>query len=550
MLTRIYIKNIALIDELEIQLGAGFNVITGETGAGKSITVEALLLILGERASSSILRQSTQRAVVEASFLVAGLKHIKSYLDENAILLEDDTLIIKREIFSDGKSKAFVNGSQVTASFLKTLGEYLIDLHGQHEHQSLLKKPYQRDFLDTFLEIHDLRKNVSACYKSLHLAIKEKEQIESTIHTRQQQLDYLKFQEKEVLDLKLQPGEEESLINECKIASQAEHIRALLHTIIHLLNGQEPSLTDQWRTLTQTFQDLIQCDESLKDHLDAIQSTSCCLENLEMTAERRLQAIDIDPEHLRWMEERIFEIKRLKKKYGDDLTGFLESLQKDIRLLDNTQQNLELFSQKISQLQSEYDRVALSLRKHRLQGGKELSKTIEKELHDLGMKGASFFVQVSPTDDGATGKDEISFLISTNAGQPQKPIQDIISGGELSRVMLALKTLLRKRVSVPNLIFDEIDVNLGGETAKRVGKKLVEVARNHQIIVITHLAIIAAYAQHHFYIEKMTQNKSVSTRVRLLNYDDRKKEIARMLSGDNKHSVALTHAEELLNTVK
>ncbi len=550
MLKRLFIKNIALISEIEIEWGSGFNALTGETGAGKSITVEALLLILGDRASADLIREGESKGIVEASFEIKNLNQVHTLLDEQGIEIEEHQLIVRREISSDGKSRAFVNGAQVNLAFLKSLGEHLVDLHGQHEHQSLLQPVHQREFLDIFAGLIPLRTSVQESFQLLQSIIQKKKELEASLRDRDRQLDFLRFQAKEIKDIHLENEEEDKIEEEIRLLSHSEKIQELVKSIDTLLNDADPALFDQIFQLINSVQELSTIDAELSSQVNAAEEIRFKLEDIQSVVKNKFGSIEYDPERLQYLGDRLLEIGRLKKKYGANLGEILIETEKKIEELEKGEAGLQEIETQIQSLQKNYDEKANRLRKERKSWGQKLSIGIVKELEGLGLKGSSFEIRLQEIPPSPSGMDDVIFYISTNVGHSPKPLHEVVSGGELSRIMLAIKTLLTKKALVPVLIFDEIDANLGGQTAHKVAVKLQEVSQSHQIIVITHLAQIAAYADQQYYVEKIQANKKVSTRVLLLSSEDRTKEIARMLGSAQISSVALTHAKELLSTAQ
>ncbi|MBI1883411.1 MAG: DNA repair protein RecN [Chlamydiae bacterium] len=543
MLKRLFIKNLALIESLEIEWGEGFNVLTGETGAGKSITVEALLLILGEKASSNWIRDGESKGMVEASFVIHS-QELRSFLSQQGLSPEGDELVIRREISSDGKSRAFVNDSQVNLSSLKSLGEKLVDLHGQHEHQSLLKPQSQKDFLDVFGDLLESREAVRKDYFTLQEVLKKKELLQASLSDRDKQLDFLKYQEKELQALNLQENEEQSLEEEGKFLKHSQEIRQRVGSIEENLGGEESSLTDPLTKLIADLRALGTFDETFLKEAQGIEELQYRLEDVRSLVRNKFHFLEDDPGRLNFIEERLLEIKRLKKKYGDNLKEVLIQVSEKLSSLEKGEEGLEALNQEIEKCQKSYQKKALALTKARKEAGVQLSRAVGKQLETLGLQSSIFEARVGGSLPGPTGQDEVLFYISTNKGMTPKPLHEIVSGGELSRIMLALKTLLHQKNFVPVLVFDEIDVNLGGETAHQVAAKLKEVSRHHQIIVITHLAQIAACSDHHYYVEKVVIGQKTVTKVRNLDEKGRTPEIARMLGGATEG--ALQHAQELL----
>lgn len=545
MLKRLFIKNIALIQQLEIEWGKGFNALTGETGAGKSITVEALLLILGERAASDLIREGEDKAFVEAVFENAP-QNTQKLLNEQGIDLEDDEVIVRREISMDGKSRSFVNGMQVPLSFLKTLGDDLVDMHGQHEHQSLFKNQSQRDFLDLFGNLLPLRSSVSELFAELNAQRKKRDALFNALSDRDRQMDLLKYQQKEIEAVKELIGREEELGEEQNLLSHAEKIQEIYRNFEMIVSESENPLKDQLGKAVTCLESLKQFDSSLSSELEHLEELRIKLSDIEDILRNKFKSFEYDPERLNWLEENLLELKRLRRKYGENLAEVLSLAHQKIQELERGSMSLDEIDIEIGNCKTKYKEKAGLLTEKRKQAGEKLSKAIAKELTELGLKGSAFSVSIEQGGESIWGMDQISFLISTNSGQSLKPLKDIVSGGELSRVMLAIKTVLTAKSFVPVLIFDEVDANLGGQTAHQVAVKLRELSLNHQIIVITHLPQIAAYADSHFFVQKFKIPKGVSVSVARLSREERPGEIVRMLGGMNQSDAALVHAQELL----
>lgn len=545
MLKRLFIKNIALISQLEIEWGKGFNALTGETGAGKSITVEALLLILGERASVDLIREGQDKGSVEAVFDDVS-KNIQKLLNDQGVDLDGTELIIRREIALDGKSRAFVNGMQIPVSSLKRLGDELVDMHGQHEHQSLLKTQNQRDFLDVFGNLNSLRSSVSEIFTQLTSVKKKRESLAAALLDQDRQLDFLKYQQKELEAVRENFEKKSEMEEEQYLLSHAEKIQEIYQNFEMIVSESEMSLKDQLGKSFSCLADLKEFDSSLSEEVDQWEEIRIKVNDVEDILRKKFSSFEYDPERLRWLEENLLELKRLEKKYGENLAAALSSVQHKIEELERGNLSLEEIDVEILQHEKNYTEKASVLTEKRKQTAEKLGKSISKELNELGFKGAVLSIAVEKAEQGAFGADQIRFLISTNPGQSLKPLQDIVSGGELSRVMLAIKTVLNAKFFVPVLIFDEIDANLGGQIAHQVALKLRALSKNHQVLAITHLAQIAAYANIHFYIEKIETKEGVATHLRMLSEDMRVSEIARMLAGNQDSNVALTHARELL----
>jgi len=553
MLTELNIKNFAIIDSLNITFEKGFNVLTGETGAGKSIIVDAVDLVLGGRASSEMIRSGCEEAVVEAAFDISDVKGVSEKLGEMGIE-KDDNLVIKRTLSASGKNKVFINGSMATIAMLSDVGEFLVDIHGQHEHQTLIKVERHIDVLDEYAALGPLRQEMSEIYSEWNRVKDELESLKSSEADKEKKVDLLRFQSDEIEKAALKVDEDEELLEERKLLSNAGRLYESANTALEILYLQSGSALELIKKAGSNVTDISIIDESMRVTLDAINSASASIEDAALTLRDYVGRISFDPERLNEIEERLDLIGRLKRKYGNTVSEILKYREEVDRELDG----IERAEERIGELEREGERlkdkglkVAETLSERRKKGSDELTKKVVKELSDLGMKKAIFEVKMERLNDiSAKGSDKVEFLLSSNPGEATKPLSKIASGGELSRIMLALKKVLANPTGAPTMVFDEVDSGIGGGIAEVVGRKLREVAEGRQVLCITHLAQIAAMADLHYAVSKGENKGRTTTTVSRLSGDERVDEVARMLGGMTITEATKRHAEEMINLVR
>ena len=553
MLTELNIKNFAIIDSLNITFEKGFNVLTGETGAGKSIIVDAVDLVLGGRASSEMIRSGCEEAVVEAAFDISDVKGVSEKLGEMGIE-KDDNLVIKRTLSASGKNKVFINGSMATIAMLSDVGEFLVDIHGQHEHQTLIKVERHIDVLDEYAALGPLRQEMSEIYSEWNRVKDELESLKSSEADKEKKVDLLRFQSDEIEKAALKVDEDEELLEERKLLSNAGRLYESANTALEILYLQSGSALELIKKAGSNVTDISIIDESMRVTLDAINSASASIEDAALTLRDYVGRISFDPERLNEIEERLDLIGRLKRKYGNTVSEILKYREEVDRELDG----IERAEERIGELEREGERlkdkglkVAETLSERRKKGSDELTKKVVKELSDLGMKKAIFEVKMERLNDiSAKGSDKVEFLLSSNPGEATKPLSKIASGGELSRIMLALKKVLANPTGAPTMVFDEVDSGIGGGVAEIVGRKLREVAEGRQVLCITHLAQIAAMADLHYAVSKGENKGRTTTTVSRLSEDERVDEVARMLGGMTITEATKRHAEEMLKVVR
>lgn len=551
MLIELRIRDYAVIDDLSLQLKAGLNALSGETGAGKSIIVGALSLLIGERASSQVVRKGAQRAMVEAVFDIQGTEGLQERLKELGFPTEEGLLILRREVASEGRNRAWINGSPATAAAVGEMGGRLVDIHGQHEHQSLLSPPEQRNILDVFSGAEALATGV----RNLHQEAAEKRKALEARQTRIRELearaDFLRFQLREIEDAGLVVGEEGSMEEEARRLEHAQELAAGARELHEGLYGGENSASDLVAALKDLLARLSRLDPSLTSSTAALADAYHLLAETGQQLGSYATGIEDDPARLEEIRRRQDLIFRLKRKYGPELQDVLEMAKRvggELEELEGASFDLKSDEKALSGIDGEFLERAGELTLQRKEGAERLARSVQEVLPDLGLPKGEFLVQLKRLEaPGRGGAESVEFLVSLNPGFEPGPLTKIASGGELSRVMLALKSVLAEVDRIPTLIFDEIDSGIGGSVANQVAQKLRQVAQHHQVFVITHLPQLASKAHHQLSVRKGEVEGLASTEVRELTGEDRITEVARMLGGDPNSPTSRVHARELLD---
>jgi DNA repair protein RecN (Recombination protein N) len=550
MLATLRIKNLALVADLTVEFQPGFNVITGETGAGKSILIGALNLLLGERADRTMIRGDCDSCAVEAAFGVSSLNEtINRFCEESGIEpCDNQQLLIRRVFTASGTNKQFINGSPATLNLLKTLGEWLVDIHGPHEHQSLLHPARQLAILDAFGKLEKEREKLAELLRERIELESAKAALIVDERTYAQQLDLLRFQVKEIVTARLLPEKDSSIEQEYQRASNVARLLELTQTALRLLAQDEQSLIVQAGALGRTLQELSRLD-SAAGHLAKSQTHAMeVLRELQLELDDYAEKLEIDPDRLAALEERLNLIQSLKRKYGPalaDVIAFGEEATRKLTSLEQRDSELERLNAELVKLDGRLAVAAAALSAARRKIIPELRKAVTKQLTALAFRQGLFDVLLTPAPVTLTGADRIEFQIAPNPGEPPRPLRDIASSGELARVMLGLKTVLAEVDKVPLLVFDEVDANVGGEIANAVGRKMRQIAQHRQVLCITHLPHVAANATSHYVVSKETKLGRTTSEIQLLQDDDRITELARMLGGQS--DAARKHAKALLN---
>jgi DNA repair protein RecN (Recombination protein N) len=550
MLIELRIRDYAVIDDLSLRLQPGLNVFSGETGAGKSIIVGALSLLLGERASSLVVRKGADRAVVEAAFDVAGMEDLETRLAELGFPPEEGLVVLRREVAAEGRNRAWVNGSPATASVLGELGGRLVDIHGQHEHQSLLRVTEQRWILDVFGEAESLARETRSLYDQLSVRRLELEEKQARIRELETRADFLRFQLGEIDAAALQVGEEDLLQEEARRLEHAEELSLGARKLHERLYSGDDSVSDRVSSLQSLLERLVRVDSSLEGPLKSLEEAYHLLADAGQRLGSYASGFDHDPGRLEEIRRRQDLLFRLKRKYGpevEDVLALGDGVRAELQELEGASFDLEDLREELRALESSLLEKVRALSARREGAARLLEKEVRKILPELGLRKGEFRVALTPlASPGPGGGEQVEFLVSLNPGFDPGPLSRIASGGELSRVMLALKAILAGVDRVPTLVFDEIDAGIGGEVAVHVAEKLRDVARHHQVFVITHLPQLASRAQHQLLVEKAEVEGLASTQVRELTGEERVREVARMLGGDPDSATSRDHARELL----
>jgi len=555
MLETISIKNYAIIDDLTIDFGTGMNAMTGETGAGKSIIIDALGLILGERASQALIRKNSTNCAITANFDISKNKNIRTVLETMGIPGEDN-LVIKRDIFADGKTRCFINGSISTVGMLQTIGETLVDIHGQHEHQSLIKTESQRELLDNYGGLEKRKAEIKNIFEKFTEIKKRLDELKNSEKDRIQKLDLFKYQIKEIEDAKLTGTDEAKLETEYTRLNNAEKLFKHASDVYTLLYESEGAAVEKLGIAKKCLENLAAVDatqnENLKSIISAIENVDGLAENIRGYRD----SIEFNPDRLEEIIAQIELVNKLKRKYAPSVKEIMEyaqGIRSQIDFFEKADENIAALEEDLDKTVGELKKKSLELSAQRAAAAKKISKEIERELTELGMPKAKFCVSLEQEKDEngnfiykSTGIDRIEYKISTNPGEDLKPLKMVASGGEMSRIMLAIKTVLAREDKTPTLIFDEIDAGLSGPMGQVVGRKLKILSKNHQVLCITHLAQLAAFSEAHFHIEKTVAGGKTSTSVTKLNAAEKTAEIARMLGGKNITEITRKHANELL----
>ena len=552
MLMNLQVRDFAIVDRIDIELEPGMTVLTGETGAGKSILVDALGLVLGERGSAQLVRDGAKRAEFAAEFDVSALPMVTSWLEEQALDLDDDCLL-RRVINADGRSRAFINGNSVPLSQLKALGELLLDIHGQHFHQSLGHRNIQRDLLDHFGGLLDDRAIVATHFIEWKALSDRVEELTGAEADRAARLDLLTFQLQELDSLALEEGEIDVLGSERqKLQNSGKLAEGVGRALDRLFDDDAGNANSLIAEALRSVEQLVDFDEDLEPVLEMLNSASIQVTEAADTLRRYTEAIDMDPARRDWVEERLDAIQTISRKHrvtADELLEFADRMRAEHDDLSHAEERGRELEEQAAAARAEYLKQANALSRARHKAADRFASAVTDAMHSLGMPGGIFQVQLTPLDDGAAkswGLDQIDFLISANPGQAPQPLAKIASGGELSRMSLAIQVIASDGSAIPTMVFDEVDSGVGGGVAEMVGRRLQELGANRQVLCVTHLPQVASLADQHFRISKVTDGKSTRTRVSPLTQDERTEELARMLGGVEITRKTLEHAAEML----
>ena len=551
MLVVLNIKNFALIQELSVEFGAGFNILSGETGAGKSILIDTIDYVLGGKFSKDLIRYGEDKTYVEAIF---DIENDEIYTLLNDLNIEaDELLVVSRETTISGKSIIKVNGKTIVLSQLKKIREKLLDIHGQHQNQSLLSKGTHILYLDEYNS-----ENISPLLEQFEIFKNRYSEIEDKINElkgnedREKLLDYIKFQIEDIEKAKLKPGEEEDLREQYNVLANAEKISSSLINSYNYLNNN-PQGNSVLELLSKVISELSHSEmhlEKIKDKRVQVEEAYYLLEESTRDIRDIANEVYYDENELSAINERIYEISLYKKKYGnsiDEILQFLEKLKNQYDEFINSEEIILKLKKELSVIEKEMKDIGLKLHEFRCMSAKDLEVRIKEELSYVGLEKAIINIDVNLSEEAnSRGYDDVQFLISANPGEPLKPLEKVLSGGELSRIMLALKCVFVDKDKIPTLIFDEIDTGISGAIGKRVGEKMYQVSIKHQVLCITHLPQIAALSDNHYFVSKKVENGKTFTQIRMLNEEDKVCEIAKMIGGDNLSDVAIDNSREMV----
>ena len=550
MLKHLYIKNFTLIDELDIDLYEGFSVVTGETGAGKSIVLGAIGLLLGQRADSKTLKQGADRCIVEAHFDLARYQ-MQAFFEENDIDYDADDTIIRRELTAAGKSRAFINDTPVALTTLKELGEQLMDIHSQHQNLLLQKQDFQLNLVDIIADDAAQTDAYQQTYSDYNAACQQLEQQQADIEQNRQQLDFLQFQYDELTQARLVSGEQEELEQASNTMSHAEDIKTALYEADTALSGDNYGIVSSLKNATSALRAIKQVFPAAAELAERLESGYIEMKDIAQEVSARVDDIDFDPAELDRVNDRLDRLYDLQKKYHaetiDDLIRQRDELQQRLSGIENSDEAIAELQARCEKLKASCQQKADALTKQRTRAAKQIEKEMLQRLNALGMPNVRFTVDIRPTELHASGQDQVAFLFSANTSTPQQPIAQVASGGEIARVMLALKAMISGAVKLPTIIFDEIDTGVSGKMAECMAMIMQEMGEHgRQVLSITHLPQIAARGQHHYKVFKQETAKGTTSHMQELTPKQRIDEIAQMLSGSAVSDAAIENAKILL----
>ena len=550
MLKHLYIKNFTLIDELDIAFNSGFSVITGETGAGKSIILGAIALLLGQRADSKAIKQGAEKCVIEAEFDLSKYS-MEDFFTENDIEFDHTECIIRRELTATGKSRAFINDTPAQLSMLKELGERLVDVHSQHQNLLLNKQDFQLSVVDILADDNKELSQYQSTFAQYHATQKALTALEEEIERNRQNSDFLKFQFDELTNAHLAEGEQEALEQKSETMTHAEDIKSALYEADNALNAEGYGVVQSLRNALSALKGIENLLPVAKELIERIDSSYIELKDLAQEISHQMENIDFDPAELDSINNRLDKLYDLEKKYHvetvEELIEKRESLHHQINNIENSDEALSELQKKLEKLKVQAQKEADTLTKLRKKSASQIEKEMLSRLIPLGMPNVRFSIQIEKETLSHNGQDKVSFLFSANTSTPLQPISQVASGGEIARVMLSLKAMISGAVKLPTIIFDEIDTGVSGKIAEKMAQIMQEMGQHErQVISITHLPQIAALGSIHYKVEKEETAKGTSSRMRQLSSDERVTEIAQMLSGSDITNAAIQNAKELL----
>lgn len=553
MLAHLSIQNFTIIDSLELEFQNGMTVLSGETGAGKSIIVDALMLALGARTDISLIKHGTDRCAVSALFDITQLPAAQQWLSEHELSNEHECSL-RRVIGQDGRSRGFINGQTVPLQMLRELGNLLVSIHGQHEHQTLLKADKQRHLLDAYGSHLSLVKNVQTIHARWRNTYEQLQTLQTQNEQKNARYDFLKYQVQELEQLALQPEELTELDREQRQLANADELLQNCQSSLNLLSeSEEVSVLALLNTAHTQLSQLQKLDTNFSNIADLINNAIIQTEEAGHELQRYLERVELNPERLQFVEQRLTQIYEIARKHRikpEALYDLQQTLSDELHQLENSDTHLLQLQQTLDQLTIEYQTATAELTQKRQQAAKQLAPLIEQYLQQLGMPGGRFHIQFELLADEFSpyGVERVEFYVSANPGQPPQPLAKVASGGELSRISLAIHVLTAKNEATPTLIFDEVDVGIGGGTAEIVGRLLRMLGKSAQVFCVTHLPQVASQGHQHFQVSKTTDKQTTHTQIKLLNNEEKVQEIARMLGGVKITAQTLAHAQEMLET--
>ena len=550
MLKHLYIKNFTLIDELDIELYQGFSVITGETGAGKSIILGALGLLLGQRADSKAIKQGAEKCVIEAHFDLSRYG-MTDFFEENEIEYDAADCIVRRELTASGKSRAFINDTPVQLSLLKELGEQLVDIHSQHQNLLLNKQDFQLNVVDIIAGDEKEQQLYQQAYTQYHVTEKELSALKESIEQNRQNADFLQFQFEELTQANLAEGEQEELEQKSETMSHSEEIKSALYEADNALSAEQTGVVESLRTALSAMRQIEKVLPDAGELVERLDSSYIELKDIAQEISSQMEHVDFDPAELDAINNRLDKLYDLEKKYHvetvEELIAKRDELKIQLGRIENSDEALAELQQKLAAQLAQAQKAAEALTKLRTKAAKQIEKEMQGRLMPLGMPNVKFSIEMTQEPLNVSGQDKVAFLFSANTSTPLQPISQVASGGEIARVMLSLKAMISGAVKLPTIIFDEIDTGVSGKTAEKMAEIMQEMGHHErQVISITHLPQIAALGSAHYKVEKEETAKGTISRMRKLSDDERVLEIAQMLSGSNVSEAAISNAKQLL----
>jgi DNA repair protein RecN (Recombination protein N) len=551
VLLELLVENYAVVERVRVRFHAGLNLLTGETGSGKSIIVDALGLVFGGRASAETIRSEAQRSRISAIFEIPQNEAVAALLESARIEAEDGELLIEREILAGGKSRAFVASRPVTAAFLRELAPLLGDIHGQHDQQLLFSSEVQLRMLDDYTGDYDVLRRTGELFERWNICTREIDELDKSEQEKLRLLDLWTFQRNEIESAAIQESEEALLENERQVLKNVARLQENANAAYSALYDAADSASARIRLALRKVEELCRIDSSATDLIETLKPAGIAVDEVSDALRQYIDKLEADPNRLEEVETRLALIDRLKRKYGADILGFLETVRSQLDAVEHAGERRAKLQRELNLITEDYKQSSSELTRLRTQAARKLSSQIEKELASLALGKTVFQIQIAPASWSAQGADKVMFLFSSNVGEEPRPLEKVASGGELSRLALALKTCIGQKSDQTQrtLVFDEVDTGIGGGVAEAVGRRLKKLSSTNQVLCVTHLAQIASFADHHYYVEKHEVKGRTVAEIDELKGEARTREIGRMLSGQRLTPEALRHAEQLIKAL-